>query len=685
MMAKKLSLRPLFQGVLIGSVAVLVACSGPPPAVVTDRPTNVPAATNPTQAPTNPTQATTSAQPTTAAPATTSQYTEAPQLAEQVKAGTLPAVDQRLPKDPMVVTPVQEVGVYGGQWRMGMLGASDDVFLSRTIGYEGLVRWDTAWKEVVPNLAKSWELSPDGTEITFVLREGVKWSDGTPFTADDIMFWYEDIILNEEITNDENPAPDWLEPGDEVAKVTKVNDFTVKMTFDVPIGLMLQEIADLSGTRMLIPAHYAKQFHKKYNPDVEKLATEQQLSSWVELFQTKVTETPAQEAAWFNAERPTLNAWMVKTPIGEGQRVVAVRNPYYWKVDTAGNQLPYLDEVIFEVAENPDVLVLKALNGEIDMQDRHINDLKNKAVFVDNQQKGGFDFYEVVPSEMSQMILSLNLTHSDPVLRELFNKKEFRIALSHAINRQEISDVAYVGQGAPHQAAPLPESRFYREKMAKQFTEFDLAKANQILDELGLQRGPDGVRLLPNGKPLELGALVRADFVPRVDSLQLIQKTWAEIGVTLRVDAVERALFRTRSRANEYDIATSGGNGGLSVLLEPRFYFPYENPESYFAPLWAEWAESNGEEGEEPNAQAKKAQELYQQIRITADPAKQDELMSQILAIAEEEFWAIGTVTWAPSYGIVQNNFKNVPATMFEAENWPSPGPTNPEQYFIKP
>jgi peptide/nickel transport system substrate-binding protein len=268
------------------------------------------------------------------------------------------------------------------------------------------------------------------------------------------------------------------------------------------------------------------------------------------------------------------------------------------------------------------VLVLRALNGEIDMQDRHINDLDNKAVYVDNQEKGGFTFYDVIPSEMSRMIVSFNLNHSDPVLKELFQNKDFRIAMSHAINRQEINEAAYVGQGEAWQTGPLPESKFYREKLAKQYPEFDLAKANEILDGLGLQRGPDGIRLRSDGEPLSVAAMVRADFTPRVDALQLIQNTWKEVGVELQIDAVERALFRTRANALEYDIATSGGDGGLDVMPAPRFFLPFDDPESYFAPAWARWWQSGGEEGEEPSEAAKQAQALYDEIRITADAAK---------------------------------------------------------------
>ncbi|MCG8351249.1 MAG: ABC transporter substrate-binding protein [Chloroflexales bacterium] len=670
-MARKLSL-PLqlrWFPCIVAVMLALTACNGSMPPQVSQRST--------------PTTTTNNAPPAVMA-ANGSGAQEAPQLAQLVQAGQLPPLAERLPKEPMVVQPVESIGVYGGVWNMGMTGASDDFFLVRTIGYEGLVRWDRQWDQVIPNIAKAWEVSPDGTEIAFFLREGMRWSDGTPFTANDIMFWYEDIILNPELTNEASPGPDWFNRGGAPGTITKVDDYMIIMKFTAPIGLMLQELATDDGADMLIPAHYAKQFHKKYNPEVEQIAANQNLSGWTELFGLNVTSTPAQDARWFTTGRPTLNAWMIETPIGASQQVVAVRNPYYWKVDPNGSQLPYIDRVVYQVAEDPDVLVLKALNGEIDMQTRHISSVNNKSVYFDNQEKGGYGFYEVIPSEMSKMIISFNMNHKDPVLRDIFRDKRFRVALSHAIDRVDISNVAYVGQGEPWQAAPLPQSRYYRESMAKQYTEFDIAKANQILDEIGLQRGADGIRLRPDGQPLRVAAEVLSNSSERIDALQLIKKTWQQVGVQLEINAVEKALFRTRTQAYDYDIATSGGNGGLDVLLDPRFYLPFEG-KSYFAIAWADWWNSNGSEGEEPIEIAKQQQALYDQIKITANPEKQDALMNQILDIAEEQFWSIGTISWPPSYGIVKNNFKNVPTTMFEASVWPNPGPTDPEQYYIQP
>ncbi len=222
-------------------------------------------------------------------------------------------------------------------------------------------------------------------------------------------------------------------------------------------------------------------------------------------------------AQWSNPELPTLHAWRIVEPYGGGPRVVAERNPFYFKVGTEGHQLPYVDRLVYDVYQDKEALVLKALNGEIDMQDRHIATLQNKAVFADNRQKGGYRFYEVTGSGNTS--LALNLTHKDPVRRQIFQHQDFRIGLSHAINRQEVSDVVYVGQGEPYQIAPGPESVFYNEKLAKQYTEYDVKKANAHLDKVLPNKDGEGFRLGPDGK--------RLSFTIEVTSA--LDPTWADV------------------------------------------------------------------------------------------------------------------------------------------------------------
>lgn len=617
---------------------------------------------------------------------------EAPMLAEMVTAGSLPALEERLPANPMVVEVAESLGQYGGTWHSGLRGGQDNAWLTRILGYDYLVRWNVDWTDVIPNLAESFEVNDDATEYTFKLREGTKWSDGEPFTADDILFWYEDVFVNEEYVA-LHPIDNMWMGGGEPVRVEKVDDYTVKFVFSGPNGLFLQRLATPDGANPTRhPKHYCSQFHPKYNQDnLDALIAENQATDWVNLYDLKCGGIPGTpyDALWYNADLPTLYAWDITTPYGgTSTQVVADRNPYYWKVDPEGRQLPYIDQLVAEIGEDVEVLVLRGLNGEIDMQDRHIGTLANKAVFADNMEAGGYHFFETIPSSMNSTIIALNLTHKDPVKREIFQNKDFRIALSHAINRQEIIDVVYVGQGEPYQLAPRPTSPFYNETLAKQYTEYDPDLANQMLDAIFPDKNAQGIRLGPDGNPIVFDVELDATQADRIDTLELVKGYWEAVGVQINVKAEDRSLMYTRKDGNEHDAVVWGGDGGLDVILEPRWYFPFSG-ESLYAEAWQSWFNNPTGEGalaapEEPPAEVKQQMDLYNQIKATGDAAQQAELMNQILQIAQEQFYAIGISLPVPGYGIVKDTFHNVPSPHPGAWLYPNPGPANPQQFWIE-
>jgi peptide/nickel transport system substrate-binding protein len=604
-------------------------------------------------------------------------YGEAPELAQRVAAGELPPVEERLPPAPMVVPVVERIGQYGGAWRNALVGGGDNAWIIKIALNEHLVRWDPEWTGVIPNVAESFKVSDDASQYTFHLREGIKWSDGQPFTADDIMFWWEDVYLNEELSPN---AP--LNP----LTVEKLDDYTVRFTFERPDGLFLQNTSAPGGWMYTgYPRHYLEQFHIDYNPEgIDELIAAAGVETWVDLFNAKV----GWNARWENPELPTLNPWVITAPYdGSTTRVVAQRNPYYWKVDPEGNQLPYLDRINYDIFENAETLLLRALGGEIDMIARHINTLANRAVLFDGMERGGYSFFEAVPANMNTVIIALNLTHKDPVKREIFQNKEFRIGLSHAINRQEIIDIVYISQGQPWQAAPRPESPLYHEQLATQYLEYDVDLANEHLDNAGYaERDAQGYRLGPDGQRISFSVEVISALRPDwADALELIQEYWREVGIDMQIRTMDRSLFYTRKDANEHDANVWAGDGGMvDALLEPRWYVPTSG-ESNFAPAWARWfnpAVFIGTAAEEPPAATQRQMELYRQLQASPPDAQAD-LMRQILDIAAEEFYVIGVSLPAPGYGIVRNNFHNVPASMPDAWLYPSPAPTNPEQYFI--
>ncbi|GAA3743961.1 ABC transporter substrate-binding protein [Salinactinospora qingdaonensis] len=605
---------------------------------------------------------------------------QAPMLAERVDSGDLPPLEERLPEEPVVVEPHDRLGTYGGEWTSAILGVGDWPWLGRTVGYENLTRWDPEWEETIPNLAKDWEYNEDATEVTFHLREGLKWSDGEPFTAEDIVFAMNDIISNPEVSPDAANDPGQAE---------KIDELTVKLIFPEPSALWTQW--DLLNFQVVNkPAHYLKEFHADYNPDAPALAEEEGFDSWIDMLNHKVGVTVGDTSLyWQNPDIPTMYPWVVEEPLADSGQMILERNPYYWKVDPEGRQLPYIDRVVFDVVQDEEVMLTQALNGDINMHSRHFNTLANRSVLADNRERGNYDFFELQPGEMNTNIISLNLTHQDETMREIFRDKDFRIALSHAINRQEIIDVVYKEQGEPWQAAPRRDAPFYNEELAKQYTEYDVERANELLDEAGYdERNSDGVRLGPDGEPISFSLAVPGGFRPDiVDSMEMVIGYWSEVGIEARLETEERSLFYERKQNNAHDANVwSGDNGLKGALFDPRWYVPLHNGESNFAIPWAEWYVSDGESelSQRPPEAPRRQMELYDELLASPDPQRQNELMSQILDIAQEQFYVMGISLSPPSYGIVANNFHNVPESMYAAAVYNNPGPTNPEQYFIE-
>jgi peptide/nickel transport system substrate-binding protein len=612
-------------------------------------------------------------------------YKEAPMLDEQVKAGKLPPVAERLPKDPRVVQPVESIGKYGGTWRSGLVGGSDRNWLFRIAGYEPLVAWDREWSgKTIPNLAESVTTSDDDKVFTVKLREGLKWSDGKPFTSDDIGFFINDIAGSKDLMPN---GLDWLMSAGEPGKFAKVDDTTFTITFKEPYGMFMQRMASNYGIQLVMMAkHYCSQFMPTYNKDgVDKLIADNGVKTWVDLFIKKCAVDTEANERWQNPDRPTMEPWVIKDPYVGGATVVTlVRNPYYFKVDPEGNQLPYIDKLSASVNADVQTLVLKVVNGEIDYQDRHINANSNRAVFVDAAEKANIHIIDGPDADMNTTIISLNLTSKDPVKHEIFNNKDFRIGLSYAIDRQAIIDSAFVGQGEPWQAAPRRESPFYNERLAKQYTEYDVKKANEYLDKAYPKKDGDGFRLGPDGKRISFNIMVIPALGDFLDSTQLAAKYWQAVGVDAKVQTVDRTLFYDRKDNNDHDAAVFLGSGGMGdAIFEPTFYFPFWN-ESLFAVPWGNWFASGGKSGEEPPAEVKKQMELYRELTKSADPDHQKALMKQLLDIAADQFYDIGINTPGTLYSVSKTNLHNVYPRPF-AWTYPTPVASNTEQYYFDP
>jgi peptide/nickel transport system substrate-binding protein len=378
-----------------------------------------------------------------AAPVPT-EFKEAPMLAELVAKGELPPVEERLSKDPLVVLPIESIGQYGGTWYRGWRGIKDFHCYGR-INYEPMLRWPRDPREgVQPGLAKDWKWSDGGQTLTLYLREGLKWSDGAPFTVDDIIFWWEDIENDTDITT--APHTEWVVAG-EPMELEKVDDTTIKLKFAGPNGLAETVGLAFHGNQwplgferfgFFAPRHYLEQFHPKYNADAT-----------YDLFE---------EMAWeYNPERPAMTPWRVTEWEAGADHMVASRNPYYWKVDPEGNQLPYIDEVYFYLVEDCSAVESLALAGKIDMQARCMS-LSTYPVFLENAAAGDYEAFLWTTASASGLTFFPNQSYSDPAYRELLQDLKFRQALSLAIDRDTLNDIVWLGQATPRTISVVRDS-----------------------------------------------------------------------------------------------------------------------------------------------------------------------------------------------------------------------------------
>ncbi|WP_137129009.1 ABC transporter substrate-binding protein [Rhizobium sp. FY34] len=606
---------------------------------------------------------------------------EAPQLAALVKDGKLPPLAERLPPKPLVVKPLEKIGSYGGSLRRGLRGSSDHNGILRMVGNQGLVRWNMEFTAVMPNLAERWEVSADAKQFTFHLIQGVRWSDGQPFTADDVVFAIEDVVKNKELYSS---TPAQLAVAGKPVVVEKIDAYTVRFTFAGPNALYLENLATPLGQHpTLFAKHYCSKFLPKYNAGLDAEVKAAGVSSWTELFRAKCgdIEIPSR---WANVDKPTLDPWVVKEAYSGGAtRVVMARNPYFWQVDTEGNQLPYIDEINFGISQDVESLMLNVISGKIDIQERHISVLANKPTLSQNMQKGDYRLLTLVPSAAQQCQIYLNMTHKDPAMRKMFADKTFRQALSLGINRQEIIDIVYFGQSEPYQTGPRPGHPWFHEKLGKQMTGYEPDKANAMLDQAGFdKKNANGIRLRPDGQPIFFAIDVIPTLYPDlVDTLELVKSQWAQIGIDIKVNTIERALYYTRGDDNAHDAAVWPGPGGLDPMLDPRDFFAFHPQGSRYAIPWTLWYTSNGAKGEEPPESQKKRFKLFDEARSTADLDKRGAIMKQLFDITAEEFETIGVCLAVGGFGVIRNNLRNVPEKQPDSWSWPNPGPALPQQF----
>ena len=609
-------------------------------------------------------------------------YSEAPALAEQVKAGKLPSVDKRLPESPLVVPAVERPGQYGGVWRRGFLGPADANNYVRVV-YDALVRFSPDGAKIEPKIAAGWDSSKDFKVWTIKLRKGARWSDGAPFTADDIVFWHKDVLLNKDLTPS---IPAWMRNGDgTAASVEKVDAHTVRFTYKQPSTLFLTALANQDGGdrtyAAFLPAHYLKKFHLAYakKDDLDKAVQTAGFKTWTELF-------AARNAPPENPERPTMAAWVPVTRASD-QVFTLRRNPYFVGVDAAGNQLPYLDEIRFTFFADVQALNLAAIAGDLDMQERHIQ-MTNYPIFKENEKSGKYRVITWPTFGGADAVIAFNQSYkADTDLAKLMAAQNFRIALSYALNRDQIKESVFLGLGEPRQGVPAPWHPYFPgDAYAKKYTQYRPDEANKMLDALGLtKRDGNGIRLMANGKPVTMELSVVPAFAAWPDVAQLVAKDWEKVGVKVVVQIRERALHFKMREANELQTEMWNEDTTAFPFTGNAKVDPRNSPILTLGPLFGQWVRSQGKDGMEPPAPIKKIMELVDTARMTG-PEQQVKAAQELFRIWADQVYEIGTVGLTPMVqGVVVAGakFRNVPTTL--GNDWPlrSPGNARTEQFFL--
>ena len=588
-------------------------------------------------------------------------------LAKRVAAGELPPVEERLPEEPLVVLPVESIGKYGGSWRRVSMGARD-LSLSSRLGYEPLVRWDRSGRNVLPGLAASWAIRDGGRTYAFHLRRGLKWSDGHPLTSEDFVFFYEDVLRNKELS----PLfPSWLKVHGEPVCVSAPDPHTVVFEFAHPYGIFLEMLC-FRGSYVLAPKHYLKQFHPNYVPqqELERKAKERGLGTWFQLFQRKSVYED-------NPDLPTWRPFKLEVP-APATRMVAERNPYYWKVDPEGNQLPYIDRIVFTDIQSGEMATIKAMAGEVDFQARRIN-AANYPLFMGNRQKGRYRVLRDL--ETGSAVCYINQHSKDDELRPLLKKRQFRVALSVAINRAELIDLMYTGMAEPARGVAGPYDPFYLPQYDARYLEYDPDRANALLDELGMTKGRTGLRRLPSGKPFrQILNVFPSESGTGTELWQLVADYWREVGLDfiVKVDAPTLSVLQVRNGNSDF---WAYATAGMHWILDPVWYTPWVSS-SYFAPLYGRYHATNGKGGVKPPPEIQRLLDWYLELVGTMDAEKRLELGRRILSQWAEECYTIG-ICRSELLTIVSNRFKNVPDHVIHSFRVMTPGYIGIEQFYI--
>ncbi len=584
----------------------------------------------------------------------------------------LPPVEDRLPVDPLVIVPYEEIGVYGGTMNgisTAPESATSDILSWRHVS---LVRVADDLQTVLPNVAVEWEVNDAHTEYTFSLRQGIKWSDGEPFTVDDMLFWYEDILMNEQL-NPGNPADFVME---------KLDVHTVKYTFPHPNYAFLISQATNAYAQPWQPKHFLSQFHIDYNEEADDLAVAEGYDDWTGLFRSYYHDW---KDSYHRVGVPTIESHILIEESTEHRRFEA--NPYYWKVDPTGQQLPYIDYHYERFIADSEVTNLAIINGEVDLKGQAM-ELTSYSLLKENEANGHY-VVQLPPAGLGKSTVYWpNVNHQDPVKAELFNNPKFVQALSLAFDRDEMNELIFLGLGRPIAGLPADPATvpFVTEEQATYMTEYDPDQARALLDGLGMEVGSDGFRTAPDGSDF----MIYLEYCQQAGPVlmqELVKGYWEDIGIRVELKEVSSEAYRSRVTANDFDISVWHNDGTAlpSIMASTNHFYPPFSGGSFGMPgPWQPWFDTDGVEGEEPPAYVVEQYEKAQRF-LTLVPGSDEwsALGKEMVDTYLEYMWSIGTVGYVPSPVVVHDRLGNTPEWTVILWDYYWEYPFRVDQFFI--
>lgn len=586
-------------------------------------------------------------------PAFAESANEPPFFAEKVAKKELPPITERVPQTPIVISSAP-AAQYGGDIITLVPRARDIRYIS-TYAYTRLVGYDRKL-QLQPDLVE--KVDNEGDRIfTFTLRAGHRWSDGTPFTAEDFRYYWEDIALNKDLS----PAgvPEFMMVDGKPPRFEVIDERTVRYTWEKPNPRFLPQLAGPLDPGIYRASAYLKRFHAKYadKTALDEQAKKQKLKSWAALH-NRMDDMKEQT----NPDLPTLQPWRV-TNAAPATRFVFERNPYYHRIDNQGRQLPYLDRIVMDVSSGG-LFAAKANAGEVDLLFRGLS-MNDAPVLKEGEKAHNYKTLLWPYARGTELGLYPNLNTTDPVWRQLNRDVRYRRALSLGIDRKTLNNALLFGLGVEGNNTVVAESPLFSPELRTLHATYDPKEASRLLDEIGLtKRNGAGIRLLPDGREMEIIVETDGESSLVVDGLTLIGEFWREIGVKLFVKPQDRTVLRNRSFAGlTVMVAAPGFDNAIPTAIMPPTEFAPMRQDNYSWPKWGQFVETKGKNGETVDMpEASRLLDLYKTWMTTADRKVQRDVWQEMLRNHAENQWVIGTVSGALQPIVVRNGLQGLPA-----------------------